>query len=119
MYKKVKYNKTKLAINESREGETIETKIVRIVENNEPITDGAPLVYTERKDGVQAGYNIRTDRFEVAVDAMDSVTKSNIAKRDNLPKMEVVKEVNKEVGEAQTVRGTEINNNKRYARTLI
>lgn len=92
MYKRVEYAKTKLDINNSLEGETIETKIMRIVENNEPITDGAPLVYTERKDGVQAGYNIRTDRFEVAVEAMDSVTKSNIAKRDNVAKMDIVKE---------------------------
>jgi len=41
---------------------------------------------------VEAGYNIKTDRFEIAVEAMDKVAKSNIAKRDNQPKMEIVKD---------------------------
>ena len=30
------------------EGETIETKVARIVQNKEPITDGAPMIYTEK-----------------------------------------------------------------------
>lgn len=68
--------------NVSYEGETIEQKIDRIVNNKEPITDGAPLIYTDRKDGVQPQFDIRTDRFEIAVDAMDKVSKSNLAKRD-------------------------------------
>jgi len=41
---------------------------------------------------VQAGYDIRTDRFEIAIDAMDYVAKSVQAKRDNKAKMQVVKE---------------------------
>lgn len=61
------------------EGETIETKVERIVENNEPISDGAPIVYTERKDGVRPEFNIRTDKFEIALDAMDAVNRSKIA----------------------------------------
>ena len=63
-------------------GETIEQKVRRIVNQNEPIVDGAEIIYTERKDGVQPGYNIRTDRFEVAVEAMDKVTKTHLAKRE-------------------------------------
>lgn len=63
------------------EGESIEAKVTRIVLNKEPIKDGAPLIYTDRKDGVLPGYDIRTDRFEVAVEAMDKITKSKIAKR--------------------------------------
>ena len=39
------------------EGETIETKVERVVSNNEPITDGAPLLYTERKN---CALNLRT-----------------------------------------------------------
>ena len=31
------------------EGELIETKVKRITVNEEPIKDGAPLVYTEKK----------------------------------------------------------------------
>lgn len=64
------------------EGERIEQKVRRIVEDNEPIKDGAPEIYTERGDGVLAAYNIRTDRFEVAVEAMDKVTRSRIAQSD-------------------------------------
>ena len=37
---------------ETFEAETIEEKINRIVNNKEPITDGAPIIYTERKEGV-------------------------------------------------------------------
>lgn len=82
MYRFKGMRKTSLGVNESREGETIEMKIERIVNNKEPITDGAPIVFTERKDGVRPEFDIRTDRFEIAIDAMNKVTKSNLAKRD-------------------------------------
>ena len=42
-----------------------------------------PTIYTEKKDGVQPEYDIRTDRFEVAIDAIDKInqsTASQIAK---------------------------------------
>lgn len=67
---------------EITEGETIEQKINRIVNNKEPIKDGAPLIYTDRKDGVGAQYNIKTDRFEIAIEAMDKIAKSTAAKRN-------------------------------------
>ena len=34
---------------ESYEGETIEAKVQRVVINKEPIEDGAPIIYTEKK----------------------------------------------------------------------
>lgn len=74
---------TGLSINDSVEGELLETKIERVVSTNEPIKDGAPIIYGERKDGVQASHNIRTDRFEVAIDAMDKTAKSYKARREN------------------------------------
>ena len=46
---------------EFQDGESIENKVCRITENNEPITDGAPIIYTNREDGVLPAYNIRTD----------------------------------------------------------
>lgn len=79
-----------LFINNSLEGESIEAKVCRIVNNGEPISDGAPLIYTERKDGVKEEYNIRTDRFDIALNAMDYVTASNRAKRDNFGKPETI-----------------------------
>ena len=75
-----------LQINNSYEGETIEMKVRRITESKEPITDGAPVIYTDRKDGTRPEFNIRTDRFDIALDAMDYVNRSRTAKR-----MEVVK----------------------------
>ena len=83
MKKLVIKNRTSINKNESLKGETIEMKIERIVENKEPITDGAPIIYTERKQGILPEYNIRTDRFDLAIGAMDYVSRSQIAKRDS------------------------------------
>ncbi len=82
-YKTPYYGSTQITSSIKVEGEPIEHKIERVVKNGEPIKDGAPLVYTERKDGVNAAYNIRTDRWEIAADAMDAVHKAMIAKRDH------------------------------------
>lgn len=50
-------------------------KIVNGESNN--LEDGVfPTIYTEKKDGVQPEYDIRTDRFEVAIDAMDKINQS-------------------------------------------
>jgi hypothetical protein len=81
-YRKLPVTSGKMKINETYEGEPLEAKIRRIVDNKEPIEDGAPIIYTDRKDGVQKAYDIRTDRFEVAVEAMDKVTKTEVAKRE-------------------------------------
>ena len=89
LYRKLE-NNTTLIVNNSLEGESIENKVCRIVNNGEPISDGAPLIYTERKDGVKEEYNIRTDRFDIALNAMDYVTASNRAKRDNFGKPETI-----------------------------
>lgn len=75
------HDRTMIELNDSIEGETIEQKVMRITENNEPITDGAPIIFTARKDGVLPAYDVRTDRFEVAIEGMDYVAKSNFARR--------------------------------------
>lgn len=81
-YKPSKKIETLIQVNESTEGETLEMKVNRIVNNKEAITDGAPIIYNSRKDGVQAGYDIRTDRMEIALEALDKVTKSKVATRE-------------------------------------
>lgn len=73
---------------EYQKGESIENKVRRITENNEPITDGAPIIYTNRDDGVLPAYNIRTDRWEIAQQAMESVNQANLAKSKNYGKIE-------------------------------
>lgn len=82
MYTIKKAQKTNIRRNESYIAETIEQKVHRITTNKEPIKDGAPIIYTERKDGVNPAYDIRTDRWEIAVDAMDKVTADRLAKRE-------------------------------------
>jgi hypothetical protein len=82
MYKHQKAQPTTIRLNTSYQGERIEQKIQRIVNNKEPITDGAPIIYTERKEGVQPQYNIKTDRWEIALDAMTTVSKTQTAKRE-------------------------------------
>lgn len=61
---------------ETYEGESIEKKCARMIENNEPITDGAPLVYTERADGVRPEFNVRTDKWEIAQESMEKVSEA-------------------------------------------
>ena len=40
----------------------------------EPIKDQVPLIYTERGTGVNPEYNIRTDRFMIAMEAMGKIS---------------------------------------------
>ena len=49
---------------------------IRFQENNEPIGETAPLIYTPRKDGVIAAYDVRTDKWDIALDAMSKVNKT-------------------------------------------
>lgn len=104
MYKKVKANKTTFKLNESKQGETIEQKIERVVNNQEPITDGAPIIYTERMDGVRPEHNIRTDRWEIAIDAMSAVSKTHQAKRQEKIDAKIVK-MKGEDGGAEPIQG--------------
>lgn len=85
-------NKTSINVNESSEGETIEQKIERIVTNGEPIEDSAPIIWQERKEGINPAYDIRTDRWEIAIEAMTNVAASQIAKREEPLKTEENKE---------------------------
>ncbi len=84
MYNIPKYNKGTLKSVEVVEGETLEMKIERMVNNKEPISDGAPEIFTTRDEGVISAYNIRTDRWEIATDAMDMIEKSKVAKREEI-----------------------------------
>lgn len=86
-YSKPTKNNGRLESVEIYEGESIETKCARVLENGEPITDKAPIIYTEKEDGVLPAYNIRTDRFDIAMDAYDKITK-NAARKDTVAKPE-------------------------------
>lgn len=72
-------------------------KIINGEANN--MEDGVfPTIYTEKKDGVQPEFDIRTDRFEIAIDAIDKINQS------------VANQVAKSKGETEAVKdfGTEV-----------
>ncbi len=83
MYKRRAIINGNIAVNDSYDGETIEVKIEKVTTSKEPIDATAPIIYTEKKDGVLAGYNVRTDRFEIALQAMDKIHRSKVAKTEN------------------------------------
>lgn len=82
------------------QAEPREVKLRKIIsgESND-MEDGVfPTIYTEKKDGVQPEFDIRTDRFEVAIDAIDKINQS------------VANQVAKNKGETEAVKdfGTEV-----------
>lgn len=83
IYKKAIFNNTSINENSSVEGISIERKLERVINSNEPIDNTAPIIYTERKEGVLPQYDVRTDRFDIAMKAMDKVAGSIQAKREN------------------------------------
>lgn len=81
------------------QAEPREVKLRKIINGEaNDMEDGVfPTIYTEKKDGVQPEYDIRTDRFEVAIDAIDKINQS------------VANQVAKSKGETEAVKdfGTE------------
>lgn len=87
MYTKNSFSKTSLNVCNVVEGEPLEHKIERKMANKEPIENAAPLLYYERQEGIKASTNIRTDRFEIAIEGMDKVAKSYKARREEKGKI--------------------------------
>lgn len=54
-------------------GETLIKKCQRILDEGEPLTDGAPMIYTPKQAGVRDDCNVRTDKWTLAMSAMDRV----------------------------------------------
>lgn len=110
--------KTTLRRNESYPGERIEKKMQRVLNNQETIKDGAPLIYTERKDGVRPELNIRTDKWEIAAEAMDRVNRERATLSTPNPTTTTsedtatVEATNKEAG-GQSVEGTSSDQSKK------
>lgn len=84
------------------QAEPREVKLRKIISGEaNDMEDGVfPTIYTEKKDGVQPEFDIRTDRFEVAIDAIDKINQS------------VANQVAKSKGETEAVKdfGTEVKN---------
>ena len=86
--------------NESTIGEPIEQRIYRMVYEKEPINDAVPTHYQTKKEGVQAAYNIRADKFDIALDAMTTASKIATSKGQETIKKET--ETNPEDGSQYT-----------------
>lgn len=99
-----KYEKVAgIKINNSYEGVSLETKIKNIITNNEPIDATAPQIFTEKKNGVEPQYDIRSDTWEIAREKMDIVSKTQIARREGIPE--------KKDGKTEPIQGTESEDN--------
>lgn len=86
MYRIIKAKRSSISVNNSYEGEMLEKKICRMKNNKEPFTAEVALIHTERNDGVKPEHDIRTDRFEIAIDATSYIEKSHRAKREAIHK---------------------------------
>lgn len=93
----------KIRRNTSYEGEPLEIKLAKIVETKEPIPMDSPIIFTERKAGVEAQYDIRTDKWEYAQEVAGVQAKTLVALRDN-PGLQ-----NKEIGGTPSIHATEGN----------
>lgn len=81
------YKKSNFKVYDVREGVCIEREIEKSLETGQPLEATAPLIFTPRKDGVNPSHDIRTDRFDLALDAMEKYNEdmSNKVKTDNKP----------------------------------
>lgn len=80
MYKLKGTTKKRMEVNLGYEGKRIEVMVEAMIQNNEPIGEKGSLRYTEKSEGVRADMNIRTDKFAMAVDAMDVSARAERAK---------------------------------------
>lgn len=110
MYKTPQMARTTLRVNQATPGEPLEVKIEKLVNAKEPLEEGSvPLIYTPRIEGIRASTNIRTDRWEVAIEATEKIQKSYMARRQERLKKAQAEEIPGEVeakAEAKTATAT-------------
>lgn len=68
---RTKRHTSTFSVENTYETESQIQKLRRIVENKEPIKDESPTIYTPKSKGVMPEYDIRTDRFEIAHEALE------------------------------------------------
>ncbi len=82
-------NKTSIEVEITYSAETLEETIQRRLKNKEPMDDNIKLLYTPITEGVKSGFNIRSDRWDIALDAINKIEKSKTVTTLNvLPKEE-------------------------------
>lgn len=75
-----RFRGTSIRTNECFTGEPLFQQLRRATKTKNPIKMDAPIIYTDRKDGVKAQYDIRSDKWEIAQNAMNYVNATEIAK---------------------------------------
>lgn len=85
-YRKIKFD---AEMGEFFDAVSLEQELQIATTTNAPIEATSPMIYTERKDGVKPEYDIRTDRWEIAQQAMDHVAASYKAKRADFIKSQM------------------------------
>ena len=69
-------------------GQSIEEQIRLATASKQPIDGSTTPVYTPMKDGVLPQFDVRTDRQEIALDALDKLAKSDYLAVDERPEPE-------------------------------
>lgn len=85
-----------------KEGISIEEQMRKVTQSKEPIENVAPLIYTERKDGVLPQYDHRTDRWKMAQDMMNHVHASKTARRKQ-NEAKILEEAAKEAAKTEKI----------------
>lgn len=87
MYQIPYMNPGTIQVNQATEGQTLEIKVERLMHEKSPLAEpGQPLIFEPREEGIRASTNIRTDRWEVAIEATDKIAKSYKARREERAK---------------------------------
>lgn len=86
--RKVNYHKTQIDTSALlREGQSIE-EVMRInTANKEQPVAMLPEMYQKRSEGIDPLCDIRTDKFDMAINAMDKVTRAHLLASQNKDKM--------------------------------
>ena len=79
-------NSLKEGVNTSYEADPLEVTLRKYAEEKTPIKADSPIIYTERKDGVLPGYNIKADKMLIAQEGMSKVSQTKIGLRNKLEK---------------------------------
>lgn len=75
---------TQICTKYMQEGESLERKLARITASNEPLNEAQkPIIFQERKAGVDPMCDIRTDKMAMAQDACDKITRTHMLARAN------------------------------------
>jgi len=82
MYRQNQIEKTTLRVCKVVEGETIERKMERMMQQGADMDDVSELMFTERKDGVIPETDIRHDRWETAIEATEAGAKKHLEERN-------------------------------------